>query len=108
MVFELWRGLARLTPRDGREVLQTLRGAGELGTFEPLADGFFGDSERGGGGAEGGATSEVMADQFGSHERGECGISVHSVRAGWLGVENASTTSLPDPRSADNVLKHDT
>ena len=53
------------------------------------------------------ATGEVVVNQFGSHERSECGISVHSVRVGWLGVASASTTNLPDPRSADNVLKHD-
>ena len=108
MGFELGRRLAGLASRDGGEVLQTLMGAGLLGTFEPLADGFIGDGERGGGGAQRGAAGVVVMNQFGSHERGECGISVHSIRAGWLGVESASTTSLPDPRSADNVLKHDT
>ena len=106
--FEVGRGLARLASRDGGTVLQPLRGAGELGTNEPLADGFLGDAEGGGGGAERSAPSEVMENQFGSHERGECGISVHSDRAGWQGFASASTTSLPDPRSADNVLKHDT
>jgi len=80
LVFELWRGLAWLTPRDGGEVLQTLMGAGLLGTFEPLADGFIGDGERGGGGAQRGAAGVVVMNQFGSHERGECGISVHVVR----------------------------
>ena len=87
MVFELWRSLAWLTPRDGGEVLQPQRGAGELGTFEPLADGFIGDGERGGGEAQGVATSEVMANHFSSHERGECGISVHIVREVWRAVE---------------------
>jgi hypothetical protein len=41
LVFELWRSLAGLASRDRGEVLQTVRGAGEQGTFEPLADGFF-------------------------------------------------------------------
>ena len=41
LVFELRRRLARLPPRNGGEVLQPVRGAGELGTFEPLADSFF-------------------------------------------------------------------
>jgi len=41
LVFELWRGLAWLTPRDGGAVFQPLRRAGEEGTFEPFADGFF-------------------------------------------------------------------
>jgi hypothetical protein len=108
LVFEMGRSLAGLASRDGGAIFQTLRRAGELGTFEPLADGFFGDAESGGCGAQRVATGEVVANQFGSHERGECGISVHSVRVGWLGVARASTTNLPDPRSADNVLKHDT
>lgn len=77
------------------------------GAFEPFADGFFGDAEGGGGGAQGAMELGMVADQFGSHERGESGISVHSVREGWQGVESASTTILPNPRSADNVLKHD-
>ena len=106
--FELGRRLARLASGDGGTILQPVRRAGELGTDEPLADGFFADAESVGRGAEGSATGEVMVNQFGSRERGECGISVHSDRAGWLGVESASTTNLPDPRSADNVLKHDT
>ena len=80
MVFELGRRLAGLAARDGGAIFQTLRRAGELGTFEPLADGFFGDGERVGGGAQRGAAGEVMANQFGSHERGERGISVHVVR----------------------------
>jgi hypothetical protein len=52
--------------------------------------------------------SEVMLDQFSSHERSECGISVHSVRVGWRWVWCASTTNLPEPSRADNLLKHDT
>jgi hypothetical protein len=50
----------------------------------------------------------MLADHFGSHERSECGISVHVVPEVWRGVASASTTSLPDLQSADNVLKHDT
>jgi hypothetical protein len=41
LVFELGRSLARLASRDGGTILQPLRRARELGTFEPLADGFF-------------------------------------------------------------------
>lgn len=108
MGFEMWRCLAGLSQRDGGAIFQTQRRAEELGTFEPFADGFFGDAKRGGCGAQGGAISVVMANHFSSHERSQCGISVHSVRAGWLGVESVTTTSLPNPRSADNVLKHDT
>jgi len=97
-----------LATGDGRPIIETPREVRLLGAFEPLADGFIGDGEGGGASAEGAATGEMMSDHFGSHERSECGISVHSVRVGWLGVESASTTNLPDPRSADNVLKHDT
>ena len=78
MIFELGRGLARLAPRDGGTIIQPLRAAGLSGTFEPLADGFFGDAESGGGGPERSASGAVLVNQFGSHERGECGISVHS------------------------------
>jgi len=80
--FEVGRGLARLAARDGGMVLQPLRRSGELGTFEPLADCFIGDAESVGGGAERGARGEVVVNHFGSRERGECGISVHSVRVG--------------------------
>jgi hypothetical protein len=97
-----------LAKGNGGAILEVPREAGSLGAIEPFADGFIGDGEGGGASAEGAATGEVMGDHFGSHERSECGISVHSVRVGWLGVESASTTNLPDPRSADNVLKHDT
>jgi len=79
-----------------------------LGANEPFADGFIGDAESGGGGAHRGATGEVVVNQFGSHERGQCGISVHSVRVGWLAVESLTTRPLPEPSRADNVLKHDT
>ena len=82
MIFELGRRLAWLAPRDAGEVLQTLRGAAELGTIEPFAYGFFADAKRGGGGTQRRAIGEVMMNHFSSHERGECGISVHSVRVG--------------------------
>jgi hypothetical protein len=85
--FELGRRLAWLTQGHRGTILQTQRRAGELGTFEPLAEGFFGDGESVGGGAEGVATGEVVANQFGSHERSECGISVHVVRGVWRAVE---------------------
>jgi hypothetical protein len=84
--FELGRGLAWLAPRHGGEIIEARREAGSLGAFEPFADGFFADAESGGGGAERRALSEVMSDQFGSHERGESGISVHVDREVWLAV----------------------
>jgi hypothetical protein len=79
-----------------------------LGALEPLADGFFADTESGGGGAQRGAGGEVMGDHFSSRERGEGGISVHVGRGVWRAVECRSTTNLPDLFPADNVLKHDT
>ena len=106
--FELRRSLARLAKRSGGAIIEALRSAGELGTFEPLAHGLFADAEGGGGGAQRRSTSEVMTNQFSSHERSECGISVHVVPEEWRGVASRATTSLPDHRSADNVLKHDT
>jgi len=41
LVFELGRRLAGLAQGDGGTILQTQRRAGELGTLEPFADGFF-------------------------------------------------------------------
>jgi len=82
LFFEQWGSFARLTKRDGGEIIEARREAGGLGAFEPLADGFFGDAESGGGGAQGAAEGGMLEDHFGSHERGECGISVHSVRVG--------------------------
>ena len=106
--FELWRSFAWLVARNGGVIVEARWEACGLGAFEPFADGFFGDAEGGGGSAERGAVSEMMLDQFSSHERSERGISVHSVRAGWLAVESVSTTNLPEPSRADNLLKHDT
>src|SRR6185369_6948873 len=105
--FELRRCFAWLVERDGGMILQTFGKAGRAGALEPFADGFFGDAEGGGRSAQGGTVGEVMLDQFCSHERGECGISVHSVRGVWLAVGSASTTNLPEPSRADNLLKHD-
>ena len=78
------------------------------GVPDPLADGLFADAESGGGGAQRGAEGAVLEDHFCSRQRSENGISVHVVRAAWRAVECSSTTSLPDPRRADNLLKHDT
>jgi hypothetical protein len=48
----------------------------------------------------------VLAGHLGSRERGEFGICAHVLRAGGRALECASTTSLPCPFRADNVLKH--
>jgi hypothetical protein len=86
LIFEVGRGLARLDQGHRGVVFEPERRAGELGTFEPFADGFIGDGEGGGGGAQRRACREVMGDHFGSHERGEGGISVHVVRGVWRAV----------------------
>src|SRR5215471_4415611 len=106
--FEVRRGFARLVSRHRGAILQTLRRAGLASAPEPFADGFFGDGESGGGSAERVAAGEMGANHFNSHERGECGISVHSVRVGWLAVASITTTHLLEPSRADNLLKHDT
>jgi hypothetical protein len=106
--FEIGRRPARLAKRDRRAVLEALREAGLPGASEPSADGLFADAKSGGGSAQGAAELEVLQCHLGSRERGERGISVHVVRAGGRWVECASTTSLPNPSRADNVLKHDT
>jgi hypothetical protein len=108
LIFELGRRLARLAQRDGGTILQARREARDFGAPEPFADGFIGDAEGASGGAQRGARSQMMLDQFGSCERGECGISVHSVREGWPAVESVTTTPRPEPSRADNLLKHDT
>lgn len=78
MGFELrWR-LAGLAQRHARTIFEALRRVGLLGALEPLADGFFGDAESVGGGAERATVGAMVMNQFSSHEWGECGISVHS------------------------------
>jgi hypothetical protein len=79
---EVRRSFARLAQRGRRTVLESLRKASILGALEPFADGFIGDAEGSGTSAQRAAMSQVVLDQFGSHERRESGISVHVVRAG--------------------------
>ena len=80
LVFEFLGSFARLAKGHRGAVLQALRESGLLSALEPFADGFIGDAEGLGGSAERGAAGEMVLNQFSSHERGECGISVHSVR----------------------------
>lgn len=108
LIFELGGSFTGLAKRHRGAVIEALREAGGLSAKEPLADGFIGDAKGGSGGTERAANREVMGDQFGSHERGESGISVHSVREVWQWVESGATTNQPDLSRADNVLKHDT
>ena len=79
-----------------------------MGAHEPAADGLFADAESGCGGPQRAAQGGMMEDHLSAHERSKRGISVHVVRAGGRWVECSSTTSLPNPCRADNVLKHDT
>jgi hypothetical protein len=108
LCFEVGRGFARLDQGYRGVIFQARREALGLGALEPFADGFLGDGKGLGGGPERRAFREVMVDQFSSHERGESGISVHVGREVWQAAGNQSTTDLPEPVSADNVLKHDT
>ena len=99
---------AGMLMRGGRTILQARGETGLAGAFEPAAEGLFADAESGGGGPEGAAVGSEVGDHFGSRQRGESGISVHSVRAGWRAAGRPATTSLHDPTRADNLLKHDT
>ena len=106
--FQSRAGLAGLAMRDRGAIRESWREAGFLGATAPAAHGLFTDAISEGGGAAGELVSGEMENHLGSHQRGEFGISVHVVRAGGRWVECSSTTSLPNPCRADNVLKHDT
>ena len=106
--FELRGGLAGLVPRDGGMVREPRWEVLGLGASEPSADGLFADAVSDRGGAQGETELMVGERHLGSRQRGERGISVHVVRAGGRWVECSSTTSLPYPLRADNLLKHDT
>ena len=64
-------------------IFQARREALVAGATELATDGPFADAEGGGRGAEGAAVGGVIDDHFGSRQRGESGISVHLVRAGF-------------------------
>ena len=106
--FEIGTGLARLEQRSRRAVVEAQGKALLFGASEPAADGLFANAESGCGGPQGEAEFVVPESHLGSRQRGEFGISVHVVRAGRRWVECSSTTSLPNPFRADNLLKHDT
>jgi hypothetical protein len=69
--------LARLAPWHRGAIVEALGEAGMLSAPEPLADSFLADAERGGGGAQRAVEGDMKEDHFSSHERGQCGISVH-------------------------------
>ena len=106
--FEGWSRLAGLMMRDAGTICEAGRKAGFLSALQPSADRLLADAKSGGGGALRQVLRGESCDHFSPHERGECGISVHVVRAQWLEVEYSSTTSLPYLPRADNLLKHDT
>lgn len=72
----------RLGERSAGSVLEMGGEALLFCTGEPSADGLFADTESGGSGAHGGVMGVEMGDHFGAHERGEFGVSVHSVLEG--------------------------
>jgi len=106
--FELGACFAGLVPRSRRAIGQALGEAGRLGASQPAANGLFADAVGRGSGAQGEVELMMSERHLSSRQRSESGISVHVVRAGGRWVESSSTTSLPDPFRADNLLKHDT
>lgn len=106
--FELRTGPARLVMRHAGAIGQAGRKPAFLGAGQPSSDSLLAHTK----GRRGGAPRQVLRSKnkshFGSHQRSECGISVHVVRGVWRWVWYSSTTSLHDRRSADNLLKHDT
>jgi len=82
LLFELGRSFAWLLAWDRREILQTSWEVGGVSAFEPLANGFVGDGESGGGATQRVTSGLVELHQFSSHEGSEFGISVHVVREG--------------------------
>lgn len=82
--------------------------AGISSALEPTAESLFADVIRGGDGPLRELMRSKIGDHFGSHERGQSGISVHVVRVVWRWVLCLSTTSLAASSRADNLLKHDT
>jgi hypothetical protein len=106
--FERRAGLARLALRSRRAIVKALRKARRAGASQPAANGLLTDAKSGGRVAQGEAELMVRESHLGSRERSQFGISVHVDRAGKRSVEYESTTSLPNPSGADNVLKHDT
>ena len=82
LIFQMGRSFARLPERLGGMIFQARWEVGGGSASEPLADGFLGDGEGGGGGAQRVTCGLVELHQFSSHERGEFGISVHVVHEG--------------------------
>lgn len=66
--------------------MEASRETGCLSASEPFTDGFLGDAVGGGSLTEREIMGPQFSDHFGSHQRGQRGISVHVVRVGWRWV----------------------
>ena len=106
--FELSRSFAGLATGDRGTILEALWEPLLPGACEPAPHGLFADAKSRGGDADGETEGGESGDHLCSRQWGQSGISVHVVRAGGRWVECSSTTSLPNPFRADNLLKHDT
>ena len=82
LIFQGGGGLPRLPLGHRGMILQAGWEVGGFSAREPLADGFIGDGEGGGCGAQRVACGLVELNQFSSHQWGEFGISVHVVHGG--------------------------
>ena len=81
--FEFGTGPAGLMDGDGGAILELRRKAGFFGALQPAADGPFADVVSCRDLTQREALRAEMGNHFGSHSRGESGISVHIVRAGF-------------------------
>ena len=106
--FQQRTGLAGLMFWGAGTILHSRGEPFVLCAAQPFADSLFRDAESSSSGAQRQGFGRQRSDHFGSHERGESGVSVHNVRGVWKGVEYSSTTTLSYLPRADNVLKHDT
>jgi hypothetical protein len=84
---EFGTGPAGLMAWGGGSIVELGRKGVVASALEPPADGAFADVVGRGDLAQRETGGVQMSDHFGSHSWGESGISVHVVRAGWLGVE---------------------
>jgi hypothetical protein len=106
--FKLGAAPARLA-LGNRGTIRELGGeAALLCPLKPATNRLFADVVSCSNSSEGEIVKKEVRDHFRSHSGGKSGISVHVVRAGFRAVEFSSTTSLPEPSRADNLLKHDT
>ena len=84
---EFGTGAARLMVWSRGAIVELGRKGAVASALDPPADGAFADVVGGSDLAPRETGGVKMGDHFGSHFGGKSGISVHVVRAGWLGVE---------------------